>query len=203
MNTEKIIAYLQDAYHPRSLLVYGSYTRGDMDEFSDFDCMIIVDEKNRDHDDSVVDGVPLDCFIFTAEETAAEDVDPFLTAYDSRIVFDDGTGAALKDRVRRYVDEHTVTEAGEKEFIAAWIRKTLRRMRKGDDEGSYRALLFLSESLEDYCSLRDLFYFGSKKTIALLKQEDPAGYELFHRAVTARTDDAIRAWAEHIAAPVS
>ncbi len=200
---KKIIRYLQDTYHPRSLLVYGSYTRGDADEFSDFDCMIIVDEKGRDHDDSVVDGVPLDCFIFTAEEAAAEDVDPFLTAYDSRIVFDDGTGAALKDRVRRYVDDHTVTEQGEKEFIAAWIRKTVRRMQKRDDEGSYRAFLFLSESLEDYCSLRNRFYFGSKKTIALLKQDDPAGYELFRRAVTARTDDAIRAWAEYVAGPVS
>ena len=200
---DKIIRYLQDTYHPRSLLVYGSYTRGDADEFSDFDCMIIVDEKDRDHDDSVVDGVPLDCFIFTAEETAAEDVDPFLTAYDSRIIFDDGTGAALKARVRRYVDEHTVTEQSEKEFIAAWIRKTVRRMRKGDDEGSYRAFLFLSESLEDYCSLRDLFYFGSKKTIALLKQDDPAGYERFRRAVTARTDDALQARAEDVAAPLS
>ena len=35
---EKIIRYLLDTYHPRSLLVYGSYARGDMDEFSDFDC---------------------------------------------------------------------------------------------------------------------------------------------------------------------
>ena len=200
---EKIIRYLLDTYHPRSLLFYGSYARGDMDEFSDFDCMVIVDAKEKDHDDSVIDGVPLDCFIFTAEETAAEDVDPFLTAYDSRIICDDGTGAALKARVRRYVDEHTATEQSEKEFIAAWIRKTVRRMRKGDDEGSYRALLFLSESLEDYCSLRDLFYFGSKKTIALLKQGDPAGYELFRHAVTGRTDDAIRAWAEYVAGPVS
>ena len=179
---EKIIRYLLDTYHPRSLLVYGSYTRGDMDEFSDFDCMVIVDAKEKDHDDSVIDGVPLDCFIFTAEETA---------------------GAALKARVRRYVDEHTATEQSEKEFIAAWIRKTVRRMRKGDDEGSYRAFLFLSESLEDYCSLRDLFYFGSKKTIALLKRDDPAGYELFRHDVTGRTDDAIRAWAEYVAGPVS
>ncbi len=200
---EKIIRYLLDTYHPRSLLVYGSYARGDMDESSDFDCMVIVDAKEKDHDDQVIDGVPLDCFIFTAEEAAAEDVDPFLTAYDSRIICDDGTGAALKARVRRYVDEHTVTEQSDKEFIAAWIRKTVRRMRKGDDEGSYRALLFLSESLEDYCSLRNLFYFGSKKTIALLKRDDPAGYELFRHAVTGRTDDAIRAWAEYVAGPVS
>ena len=196
---EKIIRYLLDTYHPRSLLVYGSYTRGDMDEFSDFDCMVIVDAKEKDHDDSVIGGVQLDCFIFTAEEAAAEDVDPFLTAFDSEILLDDGTGAALKERVRKYVAEHTVTEESEKEFIRSWIRKILRRMEKGDDEGSYRGILFLSESLEDYCALRNLFYFGSKKTIAYLKANDPQGYALFHDAMTGRTDESIRAWAEYAA----
>ena len=196
---KEITEYLINTYHPRALLVYGSYTRGDRDEYSDFDCMVIVDSKEKDHDDSVIGGVQLDCFIFTAEEAAAEDVDPFLTAFDSEILLDDGTGAALKERVRKYVAEHTVTEESEKEFIRSWIRKILRRMEKGDDEGSYRGILFLSESLEDYCALRDLFYFGSKKTIAYLKANDPQGYALFHDAVTGRIDESIRAWAEYAA----
>ena len=196
---KEITEYLINTYHPRALLVYGSFVRGDRDEYSDFDCMVIVDSKEKDHDDSVIGGVQLDCFIFTAEEAAAEDVDPFLTAFDSKILLDDGTGAALKERVRKYVAEHTVTEESEKEFIRSWIRKILRRMEKGDDEGSYRGILFLSESLEDYCALRDLFYFGSKKTIAYLKANDPQGYALFHEAMTGRTDESIRAWAEYAA----
>lgn len=195
---DRIVQYLQEKYRPRALLVYGSYVRGDQDDFSDFDCMVIVDSKEKDHDDSVVDGVQLDCFIFTAEEVSAEDVDPFLTAYDSRIVFDDGLGAALKERVRKYVAEHTATEESEKEFIASWIRKTMRRMEKGDDEGNYRGIAFLSGSLADYCSLRDIFFFGSKKTIALLRETDPEGYRLFHDAVTAKGNESIRAWAEHV-----
>ena len=194
----EIIDYLKETYHPRALLVYGSFIRGDRDEYSDFDCMAIVDSKDRDHDDSVIGGVQLDCFIFTAEEAAAEDVDPFLTAYDSEILLDDGAGAALKERVRKYVAEHTVTEDSEKEFIRSWIRKIMRRMEKGDDEGSYRGFIFLSESLEDYCALRDIFYFGSKKTIASLKENDPQGYALFHAAAADRTDESIRAWAEHV-----
>ena len=196
---KEITEYLINTYHPRALLVYGSFVRGDRDEYSDFDCMVIVDSKEKDHDDSVIGGVQLDCFIFTAEEAAAEDVDPFLTAFDSKILLDDGTGAALKERVRKYVAEHTVTEESEKEFIRSWIRKILRRMEKGDDEGSYRGILFLSESLEDYCALRNLFYFGSKKTIAYLKANDPQGYALFHDAVTGRTNESIRAWAEYAA----
>ena len=115
---DRIVQYLREKYRPRALLVYGSYVRGDQDGFSDFDCMVIVDSKEKNHDDSVVDGVQLDCYIFTADEVSGEDVDPYITAYDSRIVFDDGIGASLKGRVRKYVAEHTVTEESEKEFIA-------------------------------------------------------------------------------------
>lgn len=195
---EAIIQYLQETYHPRALLVYGSFVRGDQDEFSDFDCMVIVDAKEKNHDDSVIGGVQLDCFLFTAKETEEEEPDLFLTAYDSRILLDDGTGAALKERVRSYVARHTVIDESEKEFIASWIRKTLRRMEKNDDEGNYRAVAFLFESLTDYCFLRDIFYFGSKKTIALMKAQDAPGYALFHEAVTRKTNAAIRAWAEHV-----
>ena len=195
-----IIQYLREKYHPRALIVYGSYVRGDQDEFSDFDCMIIVDGKDKKHDDSVIDGIQLDCFIFTADEISADDVEPFLTVYDGRIIFDDGIGAALKERVRQYVAEHTCTEESEKEFIASWIQKTIRRMQKNDDEGNYRAIAFLFESLTDYCFLRNIFYFGSKKTIALLKETDPHGYDLFHAAITRKTNACIKAWAEHVIA---
>lgn len=197
---DRIIQYLQEKYHPRALIVYGSYVRGDQDEFSDFDCMIIVDTKEKNHDDSIIDGIQLDCFIFTAGEVAADDVDPFLTVYDGQIIFDDGIGADLKERVRKYVAEHTVIEESEKEFIASWVQKTIRRMQKNDDEGNYRAIAFLFESLTDYCFLRDIFYFGSKKTISLLKETDSHGYDLFHAAITQKTNECIQAWAEHVVA---
>ena len=63
---EVAVEYLVNTYHPRSLLVYGSFARGDWDEYSDFDCMVIVDEKSVKHDDTLISGVQLDCFVFTA-----------------------------------------------------------------------------------------------------------------------------------------
>ena len=163
---EVAVEYLVNTYHPRSLLVYGSFARGDWDEYSDFDCMIIVDEKSVKHDDTVIEGVQLDCFVFTAEETAEEDPEPFLPAYDAEILIDDGIGEQLQERVRRYVREHETIDADEKAFIISWIRKTMKRMQKDDDEGNYRAIAFLWESLTDYCLLRDLFYFGSNNTVS-------------------------------------
>ena len=195
---DRFVQYLREKYRPRALLVYGSYVRGDQDGFSDFDCMVIVDSKEKNHDDSVVDGVQLDCYIFTADEVSGENMDPYITAYDSRIVFDDGIGCALMERVRRHVETHAQTSAEEKAFLRAWIEKTLRRTEKGDDEGHFRAAALLAESLEDYCLLRDRFYCGSKKTIAFLREYDPEGHALFQRAITHSGADSLRRWAEYI-----
>lgn len=193
-----VIAYLNKTYHPRAVFLYGSYQRGDQDAYSDFDCTLIVDEKPRKHDDTVICGVPLDCFLFIADEAETGDPDIFLPVCDAEIVQDDGVGRRLQMRVRDYVHAHERIDDEEKAFIRAWIRKTVKRAEKGDDEGNFRAVAFLWESLTDYCFLRDRFYFGSKQTIADLKRFDADGYELFHTAITEKTLAAIAAWAAHV-----
>lgn len=196
---EKILNYLNETYAPVSILLYGSYADGTNDEFSDFDCMLIVPEKERKHDDTEICGVPLDCFIFTEEEVKREeDIEVFLTAYDAEIIKDNGIGKDLQTRVRAFVSSHEKIETSEKEFIVSWMRKTLCRMEKDDDEGNYRAVALLWESLPDYFLLRDKFYFGSKKAIRYLKENDPEAFALFHKAITEKTADAIRAWAEYL-----
>ncbi len=55
-----------------------------------------------------------------------------------------------------------------------------------------------AESLEDYCLQRDRFYFGSKKTIAFLREYDPEGHALFQRAITHSGADSLRRRAEYI-----
>ena len=196
---EEIIEYLKKTYDPMSILLYGSYADGTNDESSDFDCMIIVRQKDKNHDDAVIGGVQLDCFIFTEEQVKNEDdADAFLTAYNSNIVLDNGLGAELKQRIHKYVEEHTVIPDDEKDFIRSWIQKTIHRIQKNDDEGNMRAVSFLAESLVDYFFLRDMFYFGSKKAIYYIKENDKEGYALFHKAVTAKANSDIIKWAEYI-----
>lgn len=196
---EKIIDYLKEKYNPLAIVTYGSFSCGMNDTYSDFDCMIIVEHKDRNHDDTIIDGTPMDCFIFTKSEVSSEDIEAFLTVYDGNIIMDtDEIAANLKERVRTYVAEHTVIPDEEKEFIISWIRKTMHRVEKNDDEGNFRALAFLWESITDYFLLRDMFYFGSKKAVAYLKENDTAGYLLYHDAITERTNDAIKRWAEHV-----
>lgn len=194
-----IFDYLKEKYQPLAIVTYGSFSCGMNDAYSDFDCMVIVDEKDKSHDDTVIDGIPLDCFIFTRNEVQGEDLDAFLTVYDGNIVLDtDEIAAELKNRVRNYVAEHSVIPDDEKKFIISWIRKTMRRVEKNDDEGNYRALAFLWESITDYFLLRDMFYFGSKKAAAYLIENDTDGYQLYHDAISERTNAAIRKWADHV-----
>lgn len=196
---QKIIDYLREKYKPLAIVTYGSFSCGTNDAYSDFDCMVIVEQKERSHDDTVIDGIPLDCFVFTRSEVLDTELDAFLTVYDGNIVLDtDEIAADLKARVRNYVAEHAVIPEDEKRFIIGWILKTMHRVEKGDDEGNFRALAFLWESITDYFLLRDMFYFGSKKAVAYLKENDPVGYRLYHDAITERTNAAIREWADHV-----
>lgn len=196
---QTIINYLIDKYRPLAIVTYGSFCFGMNDAYSDFDCMIIVDQKGSSHDDTVIDGIPLDCFIFTKAEVLGEDLDTFLTVYDGNVVLDtDEIAANLKVRVRNYVAEHSVIPDDEKKFIISWIQEAMRRVEKNDDEGNFRALAFLWESITDYFLLRDLFYFGSKNAVAYLKENDTVGYRLYHNAITERTNIAIGEWANHV-----
>ena len=195
----KIIEYLKKEYNPLAIVVYGSYASGTNDEYSDFDCMIIVEEKSRKHDDSVINGIQLDCFIYTKKEIQSKNIDKFIAVFNGDIVLDtEYIAENLKTRVQEYVKDHSITSMEEKQFIISWIKKTMRRAEKNDDEGNYRAVAFLSESLADYFQLRDLFYFGSKRSISYLRDYDKTGYQLYHKAITERSNAAISLWVEHV-----
>lgn len=112
---KKIIDYLKEKYKPLAIVTYGSFSCGMNDSYSDYDCMIIVNKKANRHDDAVIGGIRLDCFIFTKDEVIGEDPDTFLTVYDGNIVMDtDEIAADLKTRVRKYVEEHSVIPSDEK-----------------------------------------------------------------------------------------
>ena len=198
-----IIRYLEEKYSPSSILVYGSYADGTEDRYSDFDCMLIVDEKTADVDNAVIGGVSLDCRIFTVFDTYSEDLEPFLPVYDAVILKDRmGTARALKERVRGYVEANRVCPESEKRQILLWSVKLLRRMGKKDEEGNYRAIELLSQSLSDYFRLRDMFFPGSRKAIRWLQENDGEGFELYRKALLMRTNSSIEDWIRHSVAPV-
>ena len=90
------------------------------------------------------------------------------------------------------------TSDEDKEFLILYINKNIRRKSNEDLEGNYRLISLLQESLEDYCLLRDQFYFGSKKTARYIKEEDKSGYELLSKNLINRTNESIIDWLNYI-----
>lgn len=195
---KKIVEYLDKEYNPLAILIYGSYSDNTFTEFSDFDCMVITEQKSIEHDDSIIDGIQLDCYIYTKEEIEVLDTETFITVFDATIVLDSGIGIELKNRVRKYVSFNTIVDDEEKQFIVSWIKKSINRLKIEDDEGYFRSIELLKESLNDYFVLRDLFYFGSKKSISYLKSNDSIGYQLFHEAIMNKDISSIIKWAEYV-----
>ena len=201
---EAILHDLNTIYQPHAILVYGSYADGTAGPASDFDALLLCDEVPVAHDGRTVDGVPLDVFLHSTAELAAHpDPSDYLAAYDAILVRDDrGMGAKLKAEVRAYVDQFPPISADEKQHWREWCEKMLRRAAQGDAEGYFRWHWVITDSLDIYCQLRDRFYFGPKKTLLRMAQEDPEGHRLFFHAARQMDRAALAAWLSYVTAPL-
>lgn len=196
--TIKCVNYLKETYNPISIIVYGSYALGTNDESSDFDCMVIVDSKEVSNDTSVVNGVQLDCYIYTRDEIENLDIDNFVTLFNPIIVLDNNSvGQKLVDRVQGYIKDNSKSTNEQKQFLKDWVSKQIRRIQKGDAESDFRAIALLNESLSIYCDMRDVFYFGSKQTIKYIEAKDVEGYSLLFKALKSRKNKEIIDWANY------
>ena len=61
---EQVLKYIREKYNPLSIILYGSYADGTNNLNSDFDALVIVADHEQFHDTSIVDGVPLDVFVY-------------------------------------------------------------------------------------------------------------------------------------------
>ena len=198
---EGIIQYLKDTYDPISILVYGSYLRGDYDEYSDFDCTVIVedDDKTATYDYSIVNGVQLDCIIFSRKEALwAKHPSEFVKMHNAQIIIDDGTAKTMLEHLHEYMDETAIISDDRRREITSWIIKMTNRFDRDGTDGDYSIIFFLWQSLLLYCRLRGLFYCGPKETMSYLKDNDSLGYELANMAIGDKSVTATTAWANYI-----
>lgn len=188
--------YLKQTYQPHTILAYGSYTCGTQTEWSDYDVLVITDRAQSQHDGSVVEGVRLDAFVYhTQDYLSKQDLSEFLQVYGGQILLDErGLARALLTRLEKHVAEHAVISVQEKNHLRSWCVKMLARAQAGDPEGMLRWHWLLYDSLEIYCSLRDQFYFGPKKTMQSIRNCAPVSYKILERALYQMDFKALSAW---------
>jgi len=196
---DKILAYLKETYQPYAIIVYGSFADGSANKNSDFDALVIAD-KGKMHDSSVIDGVVLDVFIYPSDTFRTEyDPEEFVQVWDGNILLDtDGVAACLKKRVLDYIAHIPRKTTAEIEQEVDWCEKMLSRTMRDDAEGYYRWHWVLFDSLEIYFDVKGLYYYGPKKALRFLEQTDPEAFRIYTRALREFKRECLSAWISYL-----
>lgn len=197
--TDKILAYLKETYQPYAIIVYGSFADGSANINSDFDALVITD-KGKMHDSSVIDGVVLDVFIYPPDTFRTEyDPEEFVQVWDGNILLDtDGVAACLQKRVVDYIAHIPRKTAEEIDQEVSWCEKMLSRTMREDAEGYYRWHWVLFDSLEIYFDVKGLHYYGPKKALRFMEQTDPEAFRIYTKALREFKRECLSAWISHL-----
>lgn len=196
---ETIRQYLMEKYHPSVLIAYGSFADGTAGTGSDYDAMLVYDGPEC-HDGSVVGGTALDVFCYP-EDRFADSFNPedYLGVYDGIILEDSrGLGQKIRNQVRDFIQSTPQKTEAQLRHEIEWCKKMLVRSHRGDAEGYFRWHWVLVDSLEFYFDIVGRFYFGPKKSLRYLKENDSRAFACYEAAVREFSADSLRAWIEYL-----
>lgn len=181
---EQALQDLVEKHKCHTVILYGSRSRGDFTEESDYDLIGFRDQGPQARDARIIDGKFLDAFIYPADVVIGQEKD-FLRVRKGLILQErEGFGGNLLKTVETIFEKgpHPMSE-DEARMIRTWIRKMLVRISKDDIEGNYRRAWLQFELLENHFKLRGRWYLGPKESFAWLAENEPEVYRLFDRAL--------------------
>lgn len=180
-------------------MLYGSYSDGTNGEGSDFDALLIAPGEAH-HDNSVIDGVPLDVWVYPPEtftgDFAPEDFVQVLGGTLLKDAF--GQGAKLLEQVERHVSSLPKKSLEEQQEEVVWCKKMLERTGRQDAEGLYRWHWLLCDSLEIWCDVVGLAYLGPKKSLKAMEKRFPEGYAIYENALREFSHESLQRWIEYL-----
>lgn len=197
---DNIIEFIKEKYHPRVLIIYGSFSDGSNNVNSDFDALAIADVIVESHDSSLVDGTELDLFIYPEEKFKGEmNWGDFAQLYDGKIVVDtDSIALKIVAAVRKYIDNKPKKTQREKRLSVEWCEKMMLRIPRNDAEGFFRLHWVLVDSLEIYFDLIGITYLGPKKGLRMMSEIDKVGYTLYEKSLRSSSYDNLQQWIEYM-----
>lgn len=196
MGSDPIIGYLQNKYAPLSIILYGSYADGTNNLNSDFDALVIAPDHEPFHDTSVVDGIPLDIFVYPPAYFDGDyDCEDFIQIHDGRILKDSGgIGKSLQAKVQAYLQSRPVKSREELQASVDWCVKMLERAKRGDCEGLFHWHWVLIDSLEIYCDILQHPYLGPKKTLKWMEETQPSAFACYKNALQSLRMECLEEW---------
>lgn len=196
---DRIICYLKETYQPDAIITYGSFADGSANENSDFDALVIANHDKM-HDSSVINGVLLDVFIYPTDTFKSEyDPEEFAQVWDGKIVLDKNEIAAhLQKRVLSYIERTPQKTADEIQQEIGWCEKMVSRTMRNDVEGYYRWHWVLFDSLEIYCDVKGLHYYGPKKALRLMEQTNVEAFQIYSKALKVFEREPLSEWVSYL-----
>jgi hypothetical protein len=167
-----------------TVILYGSRSRGDFTDESDYDLAGFRDSGPGLRDARLLNGKYLDAFIYPHAETEGHEKN-FLHLRNGTVLTEQKEyGTNLLERIEQvFKAGPSVLSEDEKAALRVWIRKMLKRSTQGDVEGDHRRAWLQFELLQIYFQLRNLWYLGSKESLDWISRHDPAAFEAFKKAL--------------------
>lgn len=171
-----------------TIILYGSYARGDHNAHSDVDVIGICQTGDFHRIARPFHGVVLDVFIYGQENLPS--AESLLRISDGIVLLEkDSLGTDLVRNVNTILNAPpTLPKSWEVQTDVVWIDKMLTRASVGDTEGDFRRHWLLTSLLEFWYSWNRMHYLGSKQSLKILEIEYPEVFELFRRALKPTAD---------------
>lgn len=179
MNLENLKMHIIEKYNAHTIILYGSFSRGDSDEDSDIDLVAFRDEAEEIQDKSMFCERLLDLWIFPTSKLS--DIPDFVQVNGGKILHDENELAdSFMRNISHYLSEERQMKSDEEiQNLIKWLEKMHRRAGKQDLEGMYRKNWLLTEILPIYFEINGLFYLGSKDSFRHLRENDSVGFEVY------------------------
>ena len=197
---EQIIEYIKCKYNPLSIIIYGSYANGTNNLNSDFDALVISHDHEQFHDTSLVNGIPLDVFVYPASYFNADfNCNDFIQIFDGKIIEDSNElGKTLQRKVLSYLQSRPQKSKDEIEASVDWCVKMLARAKRCDTEGMFRMHWVLIDSLEIFCDVMNQPYLGPKKSLKWMEENHPIAFTCYQKALVDFSIDNLEEWVTYI-----
>jgi predicted nucleotidyltransferase len=180
---------LVEEHDCHTVILYGSYARGDAGPNSDYDLAGIRASGDAIRDARFWNGAYLDLFIYPESKTAAPD-EAMIHMREGRVLIEkDSIGTNFLKRLQEILRSGPKPlPRDEIQARKLWARKMLERAKDKDIEAKYRKIWLLTALVEDYFRIRGLWYLGAKESFKWLRGNDPETYSCFEVAL-GNTDD--------------
>ena len=167
-----------------TVILYGSRSRGNWTDESDYDIMGFRDQGHKFRDARLIEGKYLDAFVYPVQDVTGHEED-FLRIRQGTVMLEkDGFGTALLLKLDQlFAAGPKQLPDDELQTIRVWIGKMLARIAKGDLEGNYRRAWLQYDLIESYFALRKKWYLGPKEGFRWLAENDSDALVLFDRAL--------------------